>query len=94
MIIATGQCEDATRWEKGFRSHAKLFRLQSVVSPVQFTVNDSNNFAILFEAESLEQYQDILESEATADAMASDGVISGTIKVFLLDQEFDLNSPA
>ena len=58
MIIATGQCKDATRWEKGIRSHADLFRLQTAVSPVQFSVNDSNFFAVLFEAEDLEQFQD------------------------------------
>lgn len=93
MIIATGQCKDAKRWEKGFRSHADLFRLQSVVSPIQFSVNDNNYFAILFEAEDLEKYQDILESDATADALASDGVVFDSIKVFLLDRELDINLP-
>jgi len=94
MIIATGQCKDAESWEKGFRQHAALFRLQAVNSPVHFSVSDKNDFVILFETDDLEQYQEILESEATIEAMASDGVIEGTIKVFLLDREFDLSAPA
>jgi hypothetical protein len=93
MIIATGKCEDAERWEKGFRRNASLFRLQAVISPIHFNVNDKNEFAILFETDDLEQFQEVLESEATIEAMASDGVIEGTIKIFLLDREFDLNTP-
>ena len=93
MIIATGQCKDAVSWEEGFRRHASLFRLQAVISPIHFSVNDKSQFAILFETDDLEQFQEILESEATIEAMTTDGVIEGTIKVFLLDREFDLNTP-
>lgn len=92
MIIAAGKCEDGARWEKGFRSHSDLFRLQTVTSPIKFTVNESNFFAILFEVDDVEKFQEILESEATADAMVSDGVIRETIKVHLLDRELDLKT--
>ena len=90
-VIATGQCIDGARWEAGFRSHGELFLAQTVVSPIRYSVNDRNEFAIVFEVEDLESYQDILESELTAEAMALDGVIRETIRVFLADREFDLS---
>ena len=86
-VIITAQVEDPTKWEEGFRSHADLFRSQSVSKPVHFGIDSGNNVAIIMEPEDLDLFLQILDSPATAEAMAYDGVKRETVKVFVLDKE-------
>jgi hypothetical protein len=88
-IIITAQVEDAANWEKGFRTHGDLFREQSTTA-VNFTVTNDNEVAVHFEADNLDKYMELLESPATAEAMALDGVKRETVKVFVLDKVLDL----
>lgn len=88
-VIITAQVEDAVQWEKGFRTHGDLFRSQTVNKPIQFTILDNNEVAIYFQAADLEIYLAGLDSAATEEAMAFDGVKRETVKVFPLDKEFD-----
>jgi len=44
---------------------------------------------ICFEPVDLDTFLEILESPATAEAMAFDGVNSDTVKIHVLDMEFD-----
>ena len=88
-IIVIGQVEDLRKWEDGFRTHGELFKSQTVVSPVNFaTPEGGDEVAILFRVTDLETYMKIFESEATAEAMAHDGVKRETVRVFVLDKEF------
>ena len=89
-ILVTAQVENADAWEKSFRTHAGLFRSQTAVSPISFTVTADNQAVIYMEAESLDTYMEILESGATAEAMAHDGVKRETVKVYVLDKELNL----
>ena len=44
--------------------------------------------AICLDASDLDTFMSILDSPATAEAMAHDGVNRETVKVFVLDKEF------
>jgi hypothetical protein len=44
--------------------------------------------AVCAEPDNLDTFMKILNSSATADAMAADGVKRETVKVFVLDKEF------
>ncbi len=87
-VVVTAQVEDSVRWEEGFRTHGDLFRSQTITKPINFAAIDGNRVAVCFEPEDLETCLKILDSSATAEAMASDGVKRETVKVFVLDKEF------
>ena len=87
-IVITAQVEDLAKWEEGFRTHGDLFRSQTVSGPIGIATNEGNEVAVCFDASALDTYMSILESPATAEAMAYDGVKRETVKVFVLDKEF------
>ena len=88
-VIITSQVNDPVKWEAGFRTHADFFRSYSIRVPVNFTVT-GNEVAICFEPENLDTFKRQMESPATAEAMASDGVKRETVKVYVLDKEMKL----
>lgn len=88
-VIVIAEVEDAARWEEGFRTHGDLFRSQSVDTPIQFTVVGENKVVICFEPEDLDTYLKILDSPMTAEAMNFDGINRETVKIHVLDKEFD-----
>ena len=89
-VVVTAQIEDPAAWEKGFRTHADLFRSQTVTKPIHFTVIDGNQAAVCFEPDNVETYLKILDSPATAEAMKVDGVKRETVKVYVLDKELEV----
>jgi len=86
-VLMTAEVEDLVTWEKGFRSHGDLFRRQTVTKPIGIATNEGNEVGLLFEVENLETYMHILNTEGP-DAMANDGVKRETVKMFILDKEF------
>ena len=87
-IVVTAQVEDLVKWEEGFRKHGDLFRSQTVSGPIGMATTEENDVAVCFEAENLDTFMDVLNSDATAEAMAFDGVNRDTVKVFVMDREF------
>ncbi len=87
-VVVTAQVEDLVKWEKGFRTHGNLFRSQSVTKPISFATIAGNQVAVCLEPDDLDTCMKILDSPATAEAMAFDGVKRETVKVFVLDKEF------
>lgn len=87
-VVVTAQVEDPLKWERGFRTHGDLFRSQSVTKPISFATIEGNQVAICAEPDDLDTFMKILDSPATAEAMAFDGVKRETVKVFALDKEF------
>jgi hypothetical protein len=86
-VIITAQVEDSAKWEAAFRTHGDLRR--SMTSTVtHLTTNENNEVALYAEPSDLGKYMEVLESPATAEAMAMDGVKKETVKVFVLDREF------
>ena len=88
-VVITAKVEDLASWEVGFRTHGDLFRRQTVNTPVSIATNEDNEVALIFEPEDLDTFFKVLDSEGPA-AMANDGVIRDSVKIFALDKEFVL----
>jgi hypothetical protein len=87
-VILTAQVQDPVKWEAGFRTHGDLFRTYTLRA-VDFTIT-GNEVAICMEPENLDAFKKAMESQATAEAMAFDGVKRETVKTFILDKEVKL----
>ncbi len=88
-IIATAQVEDSAKWEEGFRTHGDLFK-DMTVTAIHFTATDENEIAIHFDVDDTDKYFELFAAPITAESMKFDGVKRETVKVFVLDKEFDL----
>ena len=86
-VLITAQVDDMAGWEKRFRTHGDLFKEQTI-SVVNFAAIGDNEVACVFECDDLDKYMELLESQATADAMDADGVNRDTVKITVLDKEF------
>ena len=87
--IVTAQVEDSANWENDFRSHVELFRGYTATA-IHFSTTDDNEVAILWEVADLDKFLEQLESPATAEAMAQDGVNHESVKVYVLDKVINL----
>jgi hypothetical protein len=56
---------------------------------VRFTIS-GNEVTICFEPENLDTFNKAVQSQATAEAMATDGVKRETMKTYVLDKEMKL----
>ena len=89
-VVVTAEVEDPVKWEKNFKTHASLFRSQTVTTPVSFATIEGNYVAVCLEPDDLDTCMKVLNSPATAEAMAFDGVKRETVKVFVLDKELKI----
>ena len=87
-VVITAEVQDSVKWEKGFRTHADLFRSQTITKPISFATIAGNQVALCVEPADLATFMKILDSPATAEAMAFDGVKRETVKVYVMDKEF------
>ncbi len=87
-VIVTAEVEDVTRWEQSFRTHGDLFRSQTVTTPVGIAVQEDNTVACCFEPTDLDTFMKVLESPDTVNAMGADGVKRDTVKLYVMDREF------
>ena len=86
-VIITAQVEDAAKWEEGFRTHGELLR--SMTSTVTyFTTSKDNELTLYAEPTDVDKFLEVMESPATEEAMAFDGVKRDTVKVSVLEKEF------
>ena len=88
-VIVTAQVENSANWENGFRSHAGLFN-DYTATAIDFTATDDNEVAILWDVTNLDRYLELMDSPETAEAMAQDGVKRETVRIYVLDKEFNL----
>ena len=86
-VMLTAEVEDSAKWEEGFRTHGDLLGSMSQ-SVTYFTATSDNEVALYSEPDDIDKFMEVLESPATAEAMAIDGVKRETLKVFVLDREF------
>jgi hypothetical protein len=90
VVFVTAQVQDPVKWEAAFRTHGDLFRsTYTLRSPVHYTIT-GNEVAICMEPENLKSFNQALESQATVEAMAFDGVKRETVKTIVLDKELKL----
>jgi hypothetical protein len=87
-VIITAQVENTMKWEEGFRTHAELFKAQTINKPIGIGIGEDSHVALYIEMEDLATYLDLMNSDQTAEAMAFDGVKPETVKMFVLDREF------
>ena len=87
--IVTAQVENSANWERDFRSHVELFR-DYTATAIHFSTTADNEVAILWEVASLDKFLEQLDSPATAEAMAQDGVNHESVKVYVLDKMVNL----
>ncbi len=86
-VIITAQVEDASKWEEGFRTHGELLR--SMTSTVTyFTTTAENEVTLYAEPDDVDKFLEVMDSPATEEAMAYDGIKRETVKVVVLDKEF------
>jgi hypothetical protein len=85
-VVVTAEVENLEKWEKGFRTHGDLFR-QMGVSLMEFATGPGNRIAVCGDTNNLDAYMKVLNSPATAEAMAFDGVKRETVQTFVLDKE-------
>ncbi|MGA7525348.1 MAG: hypothetical protein WBW84_23055 [Acidobacteriaceae bacterium] len=85
-ILVVAQCRDAKKWEESFVTHGPLFRTMGVIGPAHYAL-DGNWAAVQMEVKDLDHYNKMMSSPAIADAMASDGVLRETAKMFVLDKK-------
>jgi hypothetical protein len=88
-VLVVAQVEDPVKWEERFRTHGDLFRSQTVTKPINFGIED-NQVAVCIEPDDLAVCMKGLNSPATAEAMAFDGVRRETVKIFVLDKTFEV----
>jgi hypothetical protein len=91
-IVITAQVEDSAKWETGFRTHGALFKKYTATA-LNFTATDANEVAIHLEVKDLDKFLELIESPETVKAMSADGVKRETVKVFVLNRQFDLQVP-
>jgi hypothetical protein len=85
-VILTCQVQDSGKWEKGFRTHGDLLRTYTLQAPVQYAIS-GNEVTICMEPADVDAFKRSMDSPATAEAMAFDGVKRDTVKMSVLDNE-------
>ena len=88
-VVVVAEVEDPEKWEMGFRSHADLFRSQTVKKPVDFSIM-GNTIAVCMRPDDLGRFMEIFHSPATAEAMKFDGIKRETVQTFVLDRKLEL----
>src|ERR1700693_747632 len=78
-VTTTSQVQDRVKWEAGFRTHGDLFRSYTLRAPIHFMIA-GNEVTICMEPENLDTFMRSMESQATVEAMAFDGVKRETVK--------------
>tara|TARA_B100001029_G_scaffold172807_1_gene170960 strand:- start:743 stop:1018 length:276 start_codon:yes stop_codon:yes gene_type:complete len=87
-VMVSAKVEDIERWKNGFATHSELFKTQGV-TVAYYGAGDNNKGAACFETSDLNAFMEILESSETAEAMTRDGIIEGTVEVFVLDSTLE-----
>ena len=88
-VVITAEVKDLGTWEKGFLTHGDLFK-QMGVSRMEYATGPGNRVAVCGDTTDLDAYLKILNSQATADAMAHDGVNRQTVQMFVLDKKLEV----
>ncbi len=83
-VVARAKVEDVERWKNGFATHSELFKKQGVTI-AYYGVGEGNKVAACFETTNLNAFMEILESSDTVEAMSQDGIIDGTVEIFVVD---------
>ncbi len=85
-VIVAGQAEDVAKWEAGLRTRGDLLKRATITSMSIGT--EGNEVATCCDVTDLSKFREVMASPDTAKAMAEDGLNRETVKVYLMDREF------
>ena len=91
IIVAAG-IDDRVRWEAGFRTHGELFGRYVLSAPISYGFAGDTQVAVVFETDDMDAFMAAMQSEETAAAMEYDGVQRDTVRMYVLDAEYDPSS--
>ena len=87
-IIVTAEVENAKTWEARFRTHGDLFRAQTC-RQIEYSIN-GNEVSVLAAPEDFDAFMALFEAPETAEAMEFDDVKRETVKVYIVDNVWEL----
>lgn len=86
MVILTADVEDASKWEREYRTHGDLFKAAGL-GAMHYSVNDAGHVVTCTDVDDVSAYMQFLNSQSTRDAMKNDGVKRETVEVVVLDKQ-------
>lgn len=86
-VIVAAEVEDPVKWEEGFRTHGEYFRSLTVTAPIGMSIS-GNEVAVCFEPADVAKFIGAMDTPENAAAMEHDGVKRETVKVYVMDKEF------
>ena len=87
-LIVVAQVKDPVQWEKTFRTHGEMFKRDYALSkPASYGIGEGNIVTVCFDVDDVGAALKSMDSPATAEAMAEDGVMRETAKFYVLDKE-------
>jgi hypothetical protein len=92
-VLVIAQVQDPVKWEAAFRTHGDLFRSMKVRDAMHYAIQ-GNEISVFSDTENLDAFLQVMNSQATADAMKIDGVNRETVKIVVLDKELKLSAGA
>ena len=90
-VIVRAEVEDVERWQNGFVTHSDLF-LRQAITHAYWGAGEDKKVAACFETTDLASFMAVMESPDTAAAMSEDGIVEGSVEIFVLDALLDLSS--
>ncbi len=85
-VIVTAQAEDVAKWEAGLRSRGDLLK-RGTITTIGIG-NDGNEVATCLDVTDVSKFMEVMESPDVAEAMAEDGLKQETVKIYVIDREF------
>ncbi len=87
-VVVVGQVEDTAKWETEFRTHGEHFKNMGVTGSIGIAINDGNEIAACFEPADATKFLQMMDTPENVAAMEQDGVKRETVKVYVMDKEF------
>ena len=88
-VLVVAQCKDPKKWEQTFVTHGPLFKSMGATGPVHYGL-EGNWAAVMMDVKDLDHYNKAMSSPATAEAMATDGLLRESVKMFVLDKKVNV----
>lgn len=87
LVGVRAEVENYDHWNDQFRTHGELFQKQKV-SIAHMGHTDENKVLVVFETSDFDTFMGVFTSQSTIDAMSNDGIVEGSVEVFILDDSY------
>lgn len=85
MVILTADVENASNWERQYRTHGDLFKAAGL-GTIHYSVTDDGHVVMCTDVDDVSAYMEFINSASTRDAMKNDGVKRESVEVVVLDR--------